>query len=453
MINGDLIYADMKKVAELLAPAGIQFPLAAKKGNLINYSIKTEEDLVKFKLQKEEEYKAAAAHEATNEKDSSLQTQPADKSRLQPRGTASYEPMVTDSITEVNKEEAKMTTENQARKESPSYADSYHQELADVCAASKESFTDLQNEKLKESADRLYKQLLSLEESEGVCGPEQDAWDGFAPLHEKNISNIFAAKDISEATGKESQATEEAVTGAVHGIEDSAAYMGQCHTALLQKQKDYEEQIDGLRRRVEELEQAKKFGVGTAQDFAQAITVATDFLHQVENIRKDAASQSRKRASDMFDEVRKRTADVYYTVKFAPTQIKAYIADKAHKAVDRVLRKVASAFEQGSQALAEAQGSILSRTQESQSAAEFYREALKEEAKANDGKLSLETDARVALSMAKAGMGAYTIRMTLERESPFRKEMKNGKAEEIAKEAKAKVAAERETEQEENLRR
>lgn len=58
-------------------------------------------------------YKAAAAREAANEKDSSLQTQPAAKSHLQPRGTASYEPMVTDSIKAVNKEEAKMTAGNQ----------------------------------------------------------------------------------------------------------------------------------------------------------------------------------------------------------------------------------------------------------------------------------------------------------------------------------------------------
>ena len=43
-----------EKATKFLAPAGIRFPLAAKKGNLINYSIKTEEDLVKFKLQKEE---------------------------------------------------------------------------------------------------------------------------------------------------------------------------------------------------------------------------------------------------------------------------------------------------------------------------------------------------------------------------------------------------------------
>ena len=43
-----------EKATKFLAPAGVQFPLAARKGNLINYSIKTEEDLVKFKLQKEE---------------------------------------------------------------------------------------------------------------------------------------------------------------------------------------------------------------------------------------------------------------------------------------------------------------------------------------------------------------------------------------------------------------
>lgn len=362
-----------------------------------------------------------------------------------------------------------MTTEKQAQKEVevqnvdrnvlPSteplsdYADSYHQELADVCAASMENFNDAQNEKLKESADRLHKEMRSFEQSEGDCGPEQDAWDKFAPLHERNVSNILAAKDISEATGKESRATAEAVTEAVHGIEDSAAFMGQCRTTLLKMQKDYEEQIAGLRRRVEELEQAKELGVGTMQDFAKAITVATDFLHQVEVIRKDAASQPRKQASELFKASRQRTADVYYTVKLAPTQIKAYIKDKAHKAVDRILQKVASAFDQGSRALAETKKDILRKTQENQSAADFYREAFKEERKANDGKFSLETDTRIALRMAEAGMSAFTIQVTLERESPLRNEMKSGKAQEIAKEAKEKAATAREDNKEENLQR
>ena len=57
-------------------------------------------------------------------------------------------------------------------------------------------------------------------------------------------------------------------------------------------------------------------------------------------------------------------------------------------------------------------------------------QAGKEEAKASG--ISPEIEERVALRMAKAGMGAYTIRMTLECESPLREDMKAGKAKEIA---------------------
>lgn len=69
-------------------------------------------------------------------------------------------------------------------------------------------------------------------------------------------------------------------------------------------------QIAGLRRRVEELKQAKELGVGTAQDFAKAIAVAADFLHQIEGIRKDAANQPRKQASAMFKASRQRTGEM-----------------------------------------------------------------------------------------------------------------------------------------------
>ena len=247
MINGDLIYADMKKVAELLAPAGIQFPLAAKKGNLINYSIKTEKDLVKFKLQKEEEFL--------------------------------------------------ITAENQARKEAVSdYADSYREELADVCAASEESFTPAQNGKLKESADRLYKEMREFEQSEGACGPDQDAWDAFAALHERNVRSILAAKDISEATGRESKASEEAAAEAVRSIEESVVFMSRSRVDLLHGQKVYEDQIEELRRRVEDISEAKTLGVGKEEDFTRTLAAAADFLKQIEGLRKEAGNLPRKPA-------------------------------------------------------------------------------------------------------------------------------------------------------------
>ena len=264
---------------------------------LFGSSIKTEEDLVKFKLQKEEEYKAAAAREAVNEKDSSLQTQPADESHLQLRGTASYEPMVTDSIKAVNKEEAKMTAENQARKEAVSdYADSYREELADVCAASEESFTPAQNEKLQESAERLYKEMREFERSEGVCGPDQDAWDSFAALHERNVRSILAAKDISEATGRESKASEEAAGEAVRSVEESIVFISRSRVDLLHGQKVYEDQIEELRRRIEDISEAKTLGVGKEEDFTRTLAAAADFLKQIEGLRREAGNLPRKPA-------------------------------------------------------------------------------------------------------------------------------------------------------------
>ena len=136
-------------------------------------------------------------------------------------------------LSEFSKEEAKMTAENQARKEAVSdYADSYREELADVCAASEESFTPAQNGKLKESAERLYKEMREFEQSEGTCGPDQDAWDSFAVLHERNVRNILAVKEISEATGRESKASEEAAGEAVRSIEESIVFISRSGYAV-----------------------------------------------------------------------------------------------------------------------------------------------------------------------------------------------------------------------------
>ena len=80
VMGGSTLYVNKRKAKNFYQSARLQLPMEGKRFfDLFDSSIKTEEDLVKFKLQKEEEYKAAAAREAANEKDSSLQTQPAEQ--------------------------------------------------------------------------------------------------------------------------------------------------------------------------------------------------------------------------------------------------------------------------------------------------------------------------------------------------------------------------------------
>ena len=402
LVTGNLIYAQTEKATKFLAPAGVQFPMAARKGNLLSYSIKTEEDLVKFKREKEEDFL--------------------------------------------------MSTENQARKETVSdYADSYREELADVCAASEESFTPAQNGKLKESADRLYKEMREFEQSEGSCGPDQDAWDAFAALHERNVRSILAAKDISEATGRESKASEEAAGEAVRSIEESIVFISRSRVDLLHKQKVYEDQIEELRRRIEDISEAKTLGVGKEEDFTRTLAAAAGFLKQIEGLRREAGNLPRKPASEMFKASRSSVRRAYFAVQLTPPHLRRHIKENAPQEVSRVLQQAAVAFEQGSESLGQAKEAIVRTARSHQSAADFYRAAWMEEAKASG--ISPEIEERVALRMAKAGMGAYTIRVTLERESPLHEDMKAGKAKEIAEAAKAKIADAREAEREEDHRR
>ena len=188
-----------------------------------------------------------------------------------------------------------MTAENQARKEVVSdYADSYREELADVCVASEESFTPAQNGKLKESADQLYREMREFEQSEGACGPDQDAWD--TALHERNVRSILAAKDISEATGRESKASEEAAGETVRSIEESIMFISRSRVDLLHGQKVYEDQIEELRRRVEDISEAKTLGVGKEEDFTRTLAAAAGFLKQIEGLRREAGNLPRKLA-------------------------------------------------------------------------------------------------------------------------------------------------------------
>lgn len=102
VMGGNTLYINKRKAKTFYQSAGLQLPLEGKRFvDLFGSSIKTEEDLVKFKMQKEEETKMTTEKQAQKE----IEVQNVDRNVL-----PSTEPL-------------------------SDYADSYHQELADVCAA------------------------------------------------------------------------------------------------------------------------------------------------------------------------------------------------------------------------------------------------------------------------------------------------------------------------------
>ena len=396
--DGFLLYADREKAAQFLTSAGVQFPMEEQTNSFLTYNIKDEKDLVKFKQEKEEEKNV-------------------------------------DNSIKVPKEAVKTD------------ADVYHQEIFDSLTVAEESLDDNAIKELRGIADDLHTSMKNVEEAEQNCGADQETWDGYAPRHENIIRTIEQAGD-AKSEGKSDEECSKVLLDAQESMREGAAYMQERCELILQREKEYQEQIEGLRRRIEELERERELKAQSPEELARCLAVSTEFLAAIDAMRKEAKNQPRIIASEMFAASRESVKEAYYSVKLAPTKVKSYLKQKAHKAIDGVLHSVAGVFDKGITALTQRRDEILKKSHEVQSATEFYRDAMKQETE--DGKVqgTMETERRVASRMAKAGFGVYAIEKTLHAESPHRKEMEKGGARNIAKDS----VREREEQREEKSR-
>jgi hypothetical protein len=396
--DGFLLYANREKAAQFLLSAGVQFPMEEQTNSFLTYNIKDEKDLVKFKQEKEEEKNV-------------------------------------DNSIKVPKEAVKTD------------ADVYHQEIFDSLTVAEESLDDNAIKELRGIADDLHTSMKNVEEAEQNCGADQETWDGYAPRHENIIRTIEQAGD-AKSEGKSDEECSKVLLDAQESMREGAAYMQERCELILQREKEYQEQIEGLRRRIEELERERELKAQSPEELARCLAVSTEFLAAIDAMCKEAKNQPRIVASEMFAASRESVKEAYYSVKLAPTKVKSYLKQKAHKAIDGVLHSVAGVFDKGITALTQRRDEILKKSHEVQSATEFYRDAMKQETE--DGKVqgTMETERRVASRMAKAGFGVYAIEKTLHAESPHRKEMEKGGARNIAKDS----VREREEQHEEKSR-
>lgn len=328
-------------------------------------------------------------------------------------------------------ENRKITTEIEPVK---SDADVYHQEISDSLTVAEESLEDNAAKELRSIADDLHTSMKNVEEAEQTCGADQETWDGYVPRHENIIRTIEQAGD-AKSEGKSDEECSKAIHEAQESMREGTAYMQERCELILQREKEYQEQIEGLRRRIEELERERELKAQSPEELARCLAVSTEFLAAIDAMRKEAKSQPRIVASEMFAASRESVKEAYYSVKLAPTKIKSYLTNKAHKAIDGVLHSVAGVFDKGIAALEQRRAGILEKSHEIQSATEFYRDAMKQAAEEGKEQGTMEMERHVAKRMAQVGFGAYAIEKTLLAESPHRKEMEKGEARNIAKDS------------------
>ena len=381
------------------------------------------------------------ASEFVQQKSDALQSQLANGNHQQLRGIALYKNMITDFLKGVNgsfypeqKEEKKMAVSN---------ATMYHQEIANSLTVAEESLHEEDAAQLHRAVKKLHVSMEKVEEAEQTCGADQETWDGYAARHENIVRRIEAAGD-ARSEGKSEEECSDALIDAQESLREGTAYMEERCAAILRREKEYQEELAGLRARIEELEREREVRAQLPEELARCLAASTEFLAAVEDLRREAKAQPRIIASEMYSTSRRAVKDAYYSVKLAPTKVKNYLRQRAQKAIDGVLHSVASVFDEGIAALEQRRAGILRKSHEMQSASEFYRDALEEALKDSKSERSMETERTIARSMAKAGFGAYAIEKVLRAESPYRKEMEQGDAKNIAKDAVQETKEQRE---------
>lgn len=381
------------------------------------------------------------ASEFVQQKSDALQSQLANGNHQQLRGIALYKNMITDFLQGVNgsfypekKEEKEMAVSNAAV---------YHQEIADSLTVAEESLHEKDAAQLHRAVKNLHVSMEKVEEAEQTCGADQETWDGYATRHENIVRRIEAAGD-ARSEGKSEEECSDALIDAQESLREGTAYMEERCAAILRREKEYQEELAGLRARIEELEREREVRAQLPEELARCLAASTEFLAAVEDLRREAKAQPRIIASEMYSTSRRAVKDAYYSVKLAPTKVKNYLRQRAQKAIDGVLHSVASVFDEGIAALEQRRAGILRKSHEMQSASEFYRDALEEALKDSKAERSMETERTIARSMAKAGFGAYAIEKVLRAESPYRKEMEQGDAKNIAKDAVQETKEQRE---------
>ena len=381
------------------------------------------------------------ASEFVQQKSDALQSQLANGNHQQLRGIALYRNMITDFLKGVNgsfypeqKEEKKMAVSN---------ATMYHQEIANSLTVAEESLHEEDAAQLHRAVKNLHVSMEKVEEAEQTCGADQETWDGYAARHENIVRRIEAAGD-ARSEGKSEEECSDALIDAQESLREGTAYMEERCAAILRREKEYQEELAGLRARIEELEREREVRAQLPEELARCLAASTEFLAAVEDLRREAKAQPRIIASEMYSTSRRAVKDAYYSVKLAPTKVKNYLRQRAQKAIDGVLHSVASVFDEGIAALEQRRAGILRKSHEMQSASEFYRDALEEALKDSKAERSMETERTIARSMAKAGFGAYAIEKVLRAESPYRKEMEQGDAKNIAKDAVQETKEQRE---------
>ncbi|ERL03754.1 MuF-C-terminal domain-containing protein [Mitsuokella sp. oral taxon 131] len=406
-----VLYVNKNKSIAYFRSCGNAFPVASEVREALSELI-VSEDMKNVKTEKDlDEFKRAQNEEEWN--------MPEEMNHMHGNQTAE------ESNTPGEAEPASPVQED-------SFTDSYYREISD-------SLVDADPPMPKEASDDLWRRAMYLccsmrgfEDAEERYGPNIEAWEAYVPQHEDIRGRIEQAGEAYRA-GKRAEERAQAIGDAQRAMEKSQTFFAAEREKLIAREQAYRDRIAAMHEEIGMLE--RKTEDIAPEAMAKCLATAMQFLQEAEKTRKAAFDRPRIVSSELLASTRNAVKDAYFSVKLAPSKVKAFLRRQAYREVDALLRQTAEVFGAGVASLSEQRDAILQRAHGLQSAEAFYREAIPAVlAEDKEDKHSYLTDLHAAQKMAEAGFGAHAIRNALLKESPRRREMEAGQATGIARE-------------------
>lgn len=285
--DGRLLYINKEKAAQFLTSAGVQFPMEEQTSSFITYSIKTYEDLVKLQEEKKEELKMAEEMNRIHENQTSEKI----------GEVLSNPPMPEDD-----------------------FMAAYYKEIADSIVEAEPPMPEEVADGLWKSAANLRQSMDEFEEAEEKCGPNIETWENYAPQHQEILAHIEKAGEAYREDKSHEERTQ-AVETARGTMESSKAFFEAEREKLIEREKAYQEQIAAMQKEIETLK--KETQQISPEAMAKCLATAMQFMQEVEKTRAAAVDQPRVVSSELFASTRKAVKDAYFSVKLAPSKIKA----------------------------------------------------------------------------------------------------------------------------------
>ena len=144
----------------------------------------------------------------------------------------------------------------------------------------------------------------------------------------------------------------------------------------LWREKDYHEQLSEIRGRIEELgrETQSQF----PEEFVRCLSVSEEFFAALDDLRDEAATQSHDIGDQMLTASHTAAEEMYYSIKLAPTKVRAHLDRCAHDAVRDVLSAVADSFAYHTMAVEHRRAEILKAEDHTKDAVQETKEQREE---------------------------------------------------------------------------